>query len=201
MRYEHSARIARFESEIRMRSGHGNMYLTQSAVIFAWHSPCLRTVLHLLMRGTSGLRSAVKCRCRRWCRVLPVCGEIRPPGRLTATGTCTKPRISSSIVRRRQAPLIGLRRSDLTVVSRLARLWGNSASWQVDGDRHVHEAAYLKLDCSKAASRLNWHPAIDFDKALQLPVNGYRSFGNKEDMRAVTMAQIDDFLSSDVHAS
>jgi CDP-glucose 4,6-dehydratase len=88
-----------------------------------------------------------------------------------------------------------------TVVSRLASLWGNSASWEVDGDRHVHEAGYLKLDCSKAASRLNWRPAIDFDKALQLTVDWYRSFRNKEDMRAVTMAQIEDFLSGAAHAS
>jgi CDP-glucose 4,6-dehydratase len=87
------------------------------------------------------------------------------------------------------------------VVSRIANLWGNTAAWQVDGDRHVHEAAYLKLDCSKAVSRLNWHPAIDFDKTLQLTVDWYRSFGNREDMRAVTMAQIEDFLSSAVHAS
>lgn len=88
-----------------------------------------------------------------------------------------------------------------TVVSGLARLWGNSASWEIDGDRQVHEAAYLKLDCSKAASRLNWHPAIDFDKALQLTVDWYRSFENKEDMRAVTLAQIEDFLSSTGHVS
>jgi CDP-glucose 4,6-dehydratase len=59
----------------------------------------------------------------------------------------------------------------------------------------VHEAAYLNLDCSKAASGLNRYPAINFDKALQLTVDWYRSFWNKEDMRALTMAQIEDFLS------
>jgi CDP-glucose 4,6-dehydratase len=83
-----------------------------------------------------------------------------------------------------------------TLVSRLADLWGDPASWQADGGRHVHEAAYLKLDCSKAASRLNWHPAIDFAKALRLTVDWYRRFGSGSDMQEVTMAQIDDFLSA-----
>lgn len=88
-----------------------------------------------------------------------------------------------------------------TVASRLARLWGNSASWEIDVDRHAHEAAYLKLDCSKAASRLHWHPAINFDQTLQLTVDWYRSFWNEKDMHAVTMAQIEDFLSRAAHAS
>jgi len=83
-----------------------------------------------------------------------------------------------------------------TLVSRLAGLWGNSASWQVDGDRHVHEAAYLRLDCSKASIRLDWHPVIDFAKALRLTVEWYRSFGNSRDMREITMAQIDEFLAA-----
>jgi CDP-glucose 4,6-dehydratase len=88
-----------------------------------------------------------------------------------------------------------------TVVSRLALLWGNSASWELDGDRHVHEAAYLKLDCSKAARRLNWRPATNLDRTLQLTFDWYRSFRDSKDMRAVTMAQIEDFLSSAARAS
>jgi CDP-glucose 4,6-dehydratase len=83
-----------------------------------------------------------------------------------------------------------------TVVSGLAALWGDAASWRADRGKHVHEAAYLKLDCSKAASRLNWHPAIDFAKALRLTVDWYRRFGNDPDMHAIAMAQIDDFLSA-----
>jgi CDP-glucose 4,6-dehydratase len=88
-----------------------------------------------------------------------------------------------------------------TVVSRLARLWGNTASWEVDGDTHVHEAAYLKLDCSKAASRLNWRPAMNLDQTLQLTVDWYRSFRDAKDMRAITMAQIEEFLSGAARAS
>jgi CDP-glucose 4,6-dehydratase len=81
------------------------------------------------------------------------------------------------------------------VVTKLARLWGNAASWELDGARHAHEAAYLKLDCSKAASRLHWRPAVDLDQTLQLSVDWYRSALNRQDMHAVTLAQIEDFLS------
>jgi CDP-glucose 4,6-dehydratase len=81
------------------------------------------------------------------------------------------------------------------IVSRLARLWGKSDSWEVEGGTHPHEAAYLKLDCSKAASRLNWTPAVGFEQSLELTANWYRAFFNKEDLRAVTEAQIEDFLS------
>jgi CDP-glucose 4,6-dehydratase len=82
------------------------------------------------------------------------------------------------------------------VVSRVAQAWGKSASWEIEGGPHPHEAAYLKLDCSKAASRLNWSPAIEFEKGIALTADWYRAFANKEDLRAVTEAQIEDFLST-----
>ena len=80
------------------------------------------------------------------------------------------------------------------IISRLVQLWGRSASWQVDGGEHPHEASYLKLDCSKATSQLNWKPVLDLEKSLALTADWYRAFQNKEDMRAVTEEQIDDFL-------
>jgi CDP-glucose 4,6-dehydratase len=80
------------------------------------------------------------------------------------------------------------------VVAALARLWGDSACWKVDEGSHLHEAAFLKLDCSKANSRLDWHPAIRLDQAFKLSVDWYRSLGSGEDMRRLTMTQIEDFL-------
>lgn len=82
------------------------------------------------------------------------------------------------------------------VVSRLVQAWGKSASWEIEGGTHPHEAAYLKLDCSKAASRLSWTPAIEFEKAIALTADWYRAFANKEDLRAVTEAQIEEFLTN-----
>lgn len=60
------------------------------------------------------------------------------------------------------------------LVKRLAELWGKGAQWQIDKGEHPHEAAFLKLDISKARTRLNWHPTLRLDKALSLTVDWAR---------------------------
>jgi len=47
------------------------------------------------------------------------------------------------------------------IVRELAGVWGEGASWEQDNDPHPHEAKMLELDCSKAAARLGWQPALD----------------------------------------
>ncbi|MFS2140707.1 CDP-glucose 4,6-dehydratase, partial [Duganella sp. Dugasp56] len=44
------------------------------------------------------------------------------------------------------------------IISRLCESWGKGASWELDSAPQPHEAHYLKLDCSKARSRLQWQP-------------------------------------------
>jgi CDP-glucose 4,6-dehydratase len=82
------------------------------------------------------------------------------------------------------------------VVDRLVRLWGGSARWQHDGGDHPHEADYLKLDCSKAVSRLNWRPILDLERTLELTVEWYRAFGSGADIRPVTLSQIAEVLNA-----
>jgi CDP-glucose 4,6-dehydratase len=72
----------------------------------------------------------------------------------------------------------------------LAGRWGGDARWEHDKGDNPHEAAYLTLDCSKARTRLGWHPVIEFDRALQLTSQWYRAFHDGADMRAVTLQQI-----------
>jgi CDP-glucose 4,6-dehydratase len=78
-----------------------------------------------------------------------------------------------------------------TVVDHAVRLWGPGASWQQDGGEHPHEAARLKLDCSKATARLGWAPRLSLDEALRLTLEWYKAFHEGKDMRAFTLAQID----------
>ncbi len=82
------------------------------------------------------------------------------------------------------------------VASRVARMWGKSAVWELEDGAHPHEAAYLKLDCSKAANRLKWEPAIEFEEAIALTTDWYRAFSNGQGLRAVTEGQIESFLST-----
>ncbi len=76
------------------------------------------------------------------------------------------------------------------IVRELAQRWGPGATWQVDAGDHPHEASYLKLDISKAAHALQWHPALRLRQALGLIVEWTREQQRGADMRAVTQAQI-----------
>lgn len=76
------------------------------------------------------------------------------------------------------------------IVEQLAALWGGNAQWSVDGGEHPHEAHYLKLDISKARSRLNWHPFLRLQSALQLIIEWSQQRHASADMRAVTLLQI-----------
>lgn len=79
------------------------------------------------------------------------------------------------------------------IVERMAKAWGNEAWWQIDGGEHPHEAHYLKLDISKAKSRLGWHPALRLDDALKLIIDWAKQRQAGADVRQLTLAQIQDY--------
>ena len=82
------------------------------------------------------------------------------------------------------------------IADRLATLWGNGAAWEQDGGTHPHEAHYLKLDCAKAKARLGWAPRWDLGRALTATAAWYQAERAGADMRAVTLAQIEQFQES-----
>lgn len=79
------------------------------------------------------------------------------------------------------------------IVQKMTDLWGQGASWQVDNGEHPHEATYLKLDISKARSRLDWHPALNLKQALELVVAWAQTRKAGADMRRHTLAQIQSY--------
>lgn len=64
------------------------------------------------------------------------------------------------------------------------------ATWQVDGGEHVHEAHYLKLDSSKARSRLGWSPRWDLAAALRATTAWHERWRAGADMRQASLEQI-----------
>lgn len=76
------------------------------------------------------------------------------------------------------------------IVDRLAKKWGGDASWELDSRENPHEANYLKLDISKAKSRLNWHPRWNLDEALGRVTDWYRAWLAREDMHEHCLHQI-----------
>jgi CDP-glucose 4,6-dehydratase len=82
------------------------------------------------------------------------------------------------------------------IVQNIAQLWGNGARWEMDQGTHPHEAGILKLDASKAKSRLGWTPRMRLPQALEWVVEWYKAYGAKKDMREITLRQIDRYEQS-----
>lgn len=76
------------------------------------------------------------------------------------------------------------------IAERLTQQWGHGASWTTDGGQHPHEAHYLKLDISKARSRLGWSPVLRLEAALDMIVDWSRQRQAGVDARTVTLEQI-----------
>lgn len=82
------------------------------------------------------------------------------------------------------------------IVEHLTSQWGDGAKWVLDGEVHPHEATFLKLDCSKARSRLGWQPRWNLERALDEIVAWYKAAARAENMRTVTLEQIAQFTQS-----
>ena len=79
------------------------------------------------------------------------------------------------------------------LVERSVAEWGAGAAWRRDGDAHPHEAHLLRLDSSKATSRLNWRPRWNLDTALHHTIAWYKAWAAGQDMRAFTLQQIAEY--------
>jgi CDP-glucose 4,6-dehydratase len=77
-----------------------------------------------------------------------------------------------------------------SIVQGLVKAWGEGASWVRDVGEHPHEAAYLKLDCSKAIKQLGWAPLLCLDSTLSLTAEWYKAQQSGADMRAATLGQV-----------
>ena len=64
------------------------------------------------------------------------------------------------------------------------------ARWQHDGSRQPHEAGVLKLDSSKAKSRLGWKPRWGLEDALASTLAWHRAWRADADMVAFSLEQI-----------
>jgi CDP-glucose 4,6-dehydratase len=80
-----------------------------------------------------------------------------------------------------------------TIVERISELWPERLDWVEDRGPHPHEARQLRLDSSRARSRLRWRPLWSLGDGLDAVVGWYGALIADADMRAVTVAQIEAF--------
>jgi CDP-glucose 4,6-dehydratase len=83
------------------------------------------------------------------------------------------------------------------VVQRLAELWDGELEWELDECANPPEAGHLALDSGDAERELEWRPVCDLDAALALTVAWHRAQREGEDMRRVSLAQIDQVVELD----
>jgi CDP-glucose 4,6-dehydratase len=76
------------------------------------------------------------------------------------------------------------------IVEQLIGHWGEGASWQLDSNPQPHEAHYLKLDCSKAKAKLDWHPRWQLALALASIVEWQKAMLSRAEMKSMTCDQI-----------
>lgn len=82
------------------------------------------------------------------------------------------------------------------ITNTICNLWGNDASYIIDNNPQPHEANYLKLDCSKAKSELDWYPKWDIQKTLTSIVEWNKQFLSGNNIRKITENQIDEYFTN-----
>lgn len=70
------------------------------------------------------------------------------------------------------------------------------SSWEIDKAPQLHEANVLKLDISKARSKLNWHPRWNLAQALDMTLEWNAAWYENNDMSAKSMQQIEVYEAS-----
>jgi CDP-glucose 4,6-dehydratase len=83
------------------------------------------------------------------------------------------------------------------VAKRAAELWGMSLRIVSPSSAQPAESESLELDASLARTELGWHPRWALDRGLEATIGWYRDHAAGEDARALTLAQIDEFVTGD----
>ncbi len=83
------------------------------------------------------------------------------------------------------------------IVEKVVSDWAG-ASWKLDGDSHPHEAKYLKLDCSKARTCLDWQPKWGVEQAIKETNTWYKAFQDGFDMREFCLKQISHYCEGSI---
>ncbi len=83
------------------------------------------------------------------------------------------------------------------LVNEIVEMWrGNIEVDFANNDLdYKHETSFLRLDCSKAKSKLKWNPKIKLEEGLKLTVNWYKQYEQTKELREFTENQIEEYLS------
>ena len=92
---------------------------------------------------------------------------------------------------------IGPDDSDCVTTSQLCELFCHfweGAKWKATDYQGPHEANFLKLNCEKAKSILNWHPRWHVAEAVKKTIEWSKVFVNNGDLKEITSHQILEYM-------
>jgi len=76
------------------------------------------------------------------------------------------------------------------LANQFCREWGSQETWVHTADESLHEASFLKLDISKANSKLGWYPQLTLSKGLELTAAWYKEWVQGKPVLETTLEQI-----------
>lgn len=80
------------------------------------------------------------------------------------------------------------------LVESFCRKWNGNLQWEIQEIKNaVHEANYLKLDCSKIKTVLGWHPIWSISEALDKVVEWTEIFLKGQSVSDIMYKQIDEY--------
>lgn len=79
------------------------------------------------------------------------------------------------------------------IINNIKQIWGDDVSWELDNKEHPKESFLLKLDCSKARSKLGWKQKLSLEETLVQTVRWYRNYILNKDMRDYTEKEISNY--------
>ncbi len=83
------------------------------------------------------------------------------------------------------------------VIQKLNHYWNNEIKYKINTtNANPHEAHYLKLNCDRAKSELNWTPKWSFDQSIEKIVQWNRDRMNGSHVREITMQQLSEYVGA-----
>jgi CDP-glucose 4,6-dehydratase len=84
------------------------------------------------------------------------------------------------------------------IVNLLMENWEGFSSWEQEMGAQPHEAHSLMLDCAKASRYLGWAPKWNLSQAIRKIIQWQIAYQNQDDMKAVSIGQIESYQNSKI---
>ncbi len=79
------------------------------------------------------------------------------------------------------------------ILNKMVSKW-EGASWKLDKSVHPYEAGFLKLDISKAETKLDWHPIWGLEHALTKIIQWHKAWVKKKNMQKICLDEIKEYM-------